>query len=304
MEQTNRYATFWIKDLHKNLVEHSCNPQTLNNICVNDKPDAPFDITPVFFKREVLDKFYHSPHKYSVSDGEVYYKEYGLYLRVDTDMKDYVSVLLVDLAGLDYEEQLYWRSFNIKPNETTTVSKAAYERWYEGQFANSMAPDAVLVEKYKEFYSSWENIIGWPLFREDPTNSQSVLYSVHILTDENNEKEFYDQIMILSKLFIESLNVSQFPKLEDNNNQSLKRFSSYLDQYHLSIPEVIEFLRNIQRLRSSKAAHSGNVEKKTAEYFKMGQHSYGYVLNSIFMTLVEVLECLWRVAIRIKINHQ
>ena len=81
-----------------------------------------------------------------------------------------------------------------------------------------------------------------------------MLYSVHILTDENNEKEFYDQILVVSKLFIESLNVNQFPKLEENNNQSLKRFSAYLDQYHLSIPEVIEFLRNIQRLRSSKAA--------------------------------------------------
>ncbi len=303
MKQINRYATFWIKDLHQNIIEHSCDPQKINNICVNDKPDAPFDITPVFFKREVLDKFYHAPHKYSVSDGEVNYKEEGLFLRVDTDMKDYVAVLLIDLAGLDYEEQLYWRSFNFKPDNTTTVSKAAYERWYEGLFANSEAPDAVLVKEYSEFYSSWKNIIGWPLFKENPQDPNSMLYSVHILTDENNEKEFYDQILVVSKLFIESLNVNQFPKLEENNNQSLKRFSAYLDQYHLSIPEVIEFLRNIQRLRSSKAAHSGKVEKKIAEYFMMDQHSYGYVLNSIFATLVHILDCLWRVAVRIKINN-
>ena len=186
MKHTNRYATFWIKDLHHHIIEYSCNPQKLNNICVNDKPDAPFDITPVFFKREVLDKFYHAPHKYSVSDGEVNYKEDGLFLRVDTDMKDYVAVLLIDLAGLDYEEQLYWRSFNFKPDNTTTVSKAAYDRWYEGLFANSEASDAVLVKEYSEFYSSWINIIGWPLFKEDPQDPNSMLYSVHILTDENN----------------------------------------------------------------------------------------------------------------------
>ena len=300
MKETKRYATFWIKDLHRNLVEHSCNPKTLNNICVNDKPDAPFDITPVFFKREVLDKFYHSPHKFSVSDGEVNYKEEGLYLRVDTDMKDYVSVLLVDLAVLDYEEQSYWRSFNIKPDDTTTISKAAYERWYEGKFAKSTAPDAVLIKEYTEFYTFWENFVGWPLFTENPNDPKSAIHSIHVLPDENNEKEFYDQILVLAKLFIDSLNVSQFPKLDEIENRSLNRFSAYLEQNDIKLPELISFLRNIQRLRSTMAAHNGTVEKKVSEYFGMDQYTYGTILNNIFATLVQVLDVLWKVAWRIK----
>jgi hypothetical protein len=300
IKQEKQYASFLIEYPIGNIFEHSCNPRTLNNISVNDKPEAPFDVTPVFFSRDVLSKFYNAPHKYSVSDGEVYYKEDGLFLRVDTDMKDYVAVLLVDFAMLDYKEQQYWASFNISP-EGKTLSRAAYERWYEGQFAQSVSSDTVLVQVYTKCYHIWEETIGWPLFRENPKDNKSVLYSIHLLSDENNEKEFYEQILNIAKLFNDSLNVKKFPILEgDKNKKGLCRFEAYLSQYALAIPNAIDFLRMIQRLRSTMSAHTSQIEKKVAEYFKIGQYSYGIILNSIFIELAQMLNCLQKVAYIVK----
>lgn len=296
MRQNQRYVSYWIKDTQKNIVEYTCEPRMLNNICVNDKPNLPFDITPVFFKREVLSKYHHSPHKYSVSDGHIHLLEEGVYLRIDTDIPDYVAVLLVDLSYLDYEEQLYWRSYNIKPNDSTHISIAAYNRWYEGKFAQSSAPDVMLVNKYTLFYRLWNEQIGWHLFKENPDDEKSVLYLLHLLTDENNEKEFYEQILVVTKLFVDSLNVKQFPELEEKENKSLNRFNSYLKQYNVDASGAIEFLRNIQRLRSTRSAHSGKVEKKVSQYFKFDNYSYGFILASIFATLVQVLDDLITIA--------
>jgi hypothetical protein len=296
LEYNNRYTTFWIRALKQNIIEYTCDPSRLNNICVNDKPNLPFDITPVFFKREVLIKYQNSPHKYSVRDGHIHFLQEGIYLRVDTDIPDYVAVLLVDLSYLDYEEQLYWRSYNIKPNDSTNISIAAYNRWYEGKFAQSSAPDAILVEKYTQFYRHWYEHIGWHLFKENPDNKKCILYSLHLLTDENNEKEFYEQILVVTKLFIDSLNVKHLPKLEENENKSLNRLNSYLTQNNIYASGAIEFLRNIQRLRSTKAAHLGEVEKNVSRYFKFDEFSYGLILGNIFATLVQVINDLTNAA--------
>lgn len=297
MEFSNQFASFLIRDIHDNIIEHSCDPRTLNT-CMNDKPDAPFDITPVFFKREVLDKYYNAPHKYRVSDGLIYFIDEKIFLRVDTDLPNAVALILVDLASLDYREQLHWKSNNIDP--LASVSKAAYERWYGGIFSKPQAPDAVLIQKYITFYSFWNNTIGWPLFREKPDDKNSVLYSIHILSDEKNEKEFYDQILNLTKLFVDSLNVKKFPQLEgEDNKKGLSRFSAYLDQYHLSIPHAMVFMRNLQRLRSTKAAHIGSSEQKVFEYFKLNEYSYGIVLNGIFDAFNQLLDTLKVVAYKI-----
>lgn len=291
MEQEKKYVSFWIKDLQKKLVvEHTCDPRSLNNVCINDKPEAPFDITPVYFRREVLSKYYNTPHKYCVSDGQISFIDEGFSMHVDTDMRDYVAVILVDLAFLDYNEQCYWRSYNLIPDENTTISKAAYKRWFEGDFAEPIAPDAILRQKYIEFYSEWESLFGWHFFTEDPKNKKSVLYSLHMLSDENNEREFNEQVLNVTKLFIDSLNVKQFPKLEENeNSKGLKRLDAYFQQNKICAPGYVEYLRNIQSLRSKGIAHPGSINKKVSDYFGLGTKSYGYIIGSIFATLVKVL---------------
>ena len=48
-------------------------------------PDAPNYLTPVSFKRQVLDRYFHNPGKYEVSDGVVRNDPHRV-LRIDDDL--------------------------------------------------------------------------------------------------------------------------------------------------------------------------------------------------------------------------
>ena len=69
--------------------------------------------TSIFFKREVLLKYYNSPNTYTIEDGSLYMKgSWRLYL--DNNNYEFVSAYLGDLKMLPHFEQLYWKSFNIE----------------------------------------------------------------------------------------------------------------------------------------------------------------------------------------------
>jgi hypothetical protein len=101
-ERPKIYQGFIIgTNTHGQPVKHTCDPEKLANY-FSKNPDAPHYLTPVFFRTEVLSKYYADPQKYSVEDG--YLRCGGLWgVRVDNDHPDYVVVWLGDL-GRDLSE--------------------------------------------------------------------------------------------------------------------------------------------------------------------------------------------------------
>src|SRR5690349_21247688 len=92
----------------------SCDPERLANY-FGANPDAPNYLTPVFFRREVLQRYYEQPEKFSVDDG--YLRCGGLWgLRLDNDHPDHIMVFLGDLGrDLPESEKSYWKAFNVSP---------------------------------------------------------------------------------------------------------------------------------------------------------------------------------------------
>jgi hypothetical protein len=85
-------------------VVHTADEEELANY-FGKNPGAPHYLTPVWFRREVLSKYYEHPEKYSVEDG--YLRCGSLWgLSIDNDLPDHVVVYLGDLGHLAYEEQL------------------------------------------------------------------------------------------------------------------------------------------------------------------------------------------------------
>ena len=83
--------------------------------------NAPHFLTPIFFKKEVLNKYYSEPSKYSVKDGSL--SCYDLWnICIDNDLDKNVVVFLGDLGRLPYKEQEYWRIYNISEGEIITRS--------------------------------------------------------------------------------------------------------------------------------------------------------------------------------------
>jgi len=94
--------------------------------CNSDYQATPGFLTPVFFRREVLKKYYDSPDKFSVEDGSVGRRGFWS-LRVMNNHRDHVVAWLGDLKSLPHKEQTHWRSFNLTPG-SRKISHADYMR--------------------------------------------------------------------------------------------------------------------------------------------------------------------------------
>jgi len=81
--------------------------------------------TSVFFKKEVLNKYYGNPQKYRV-DGFHLSSDF-ISLKMDNNHDDYVMVFLNDLRMLPQREQLHWRHYNIPPEPGMGLSGSYYD---------------------------------------------------------------------------------------------------------------------------------------------------------------------------------
>jgi hypothetical protein len=153
-EAVKEYLSFIIdEDVRGRPVEHSCNPALLaNNFGAN--PGAPHYLTPVFFQREVLRKYYENSNQYEIEDGSV--ECTGMWhLRADNNHADHVVVFLGDLGrDLPTSEQRHWRHHNVLP-EDRELSETAIRRSFLGEWADAELPDFLFKHAYAAANEAW-----------------------------------------------------------------------------------------------------------------------------------------------------
>ncbi|KYK35752.1 MAG: hypothetical protein AYK18_12835 [Theionarchaea archaeon DG-70] len=234
-------------------IYHTCNLDKL----------APQYLTPVFFKKEVLTKYYANPQKYSVEDN--YLKCGGLWeLPLDNNHSEYVIVYLGDLGiYLTTKEQLYWKSYNVLPEGQ--ISLTSFRRNILGQFTDPERSDLFFKYKFEVFQRKWLTRFGWYLFKPLAENDKHFYQSLRIpLT--NDQAEFDQQVLALAKILIDSLNEKELEKtiIVERGDKGITKFEKFLGLYKLADYEKhVSFLRNLHDLRSSGVAHrkSRNYEK-------------------------------------------
>lgn len=294
-------------------MSHSCKKETLSNYFVANG-DNPLEMTPIFFKKEVLDKYYSNPNKYTVSDGAVGC-EGSWSLHIDNDHRNYVIVPLVYLGNLDYSEQLYWKGYNVSPERDMGFSKTAYTRWIEGKFCDSTFPDLQFKYRFKQFNKKWEKQFGWPLFLPLIDEDEHRYKTLHCLTTENNHSDFDEQILSMTKLVVDSLNQKCLQsEIDDSNTEvesflkerkvtsslelkaGIDKFQAFIFSKGMECPDMVDFLRKVQSLRSNSVAHRKSNKRKDLaklyEYFKLDELSEQQVLEDIFVKMIKTLNTL------------
>lgn len=294
-------------------MSHSCKKETLSNYFVANG-DNPLEMTPIFFKKEVLDKYYSNPNKYTVNDGAVGCEgSWSLY--IDNDHRNYVIVPLVYLGNLDYSEQLYWKGYNVSPERDMGFSKTAYKRWIEGNFCDPMFPDLQFKYRFKQFNKRWEKQFGWPLFLPLIDEDEHRYKTLHCLTTENNHSDFDEQILSMTKLVVDSLNQKCLQsEIDDSNTEvesflkerkvtsslelkaGIDKFQAFIFSKGMKCPDMVNFLRKVQSLRSNSVAHRKSNKRKDLaklyEYFKLDELSDQQVLEDIFVKMIKTLDTL------------
>ncbi len=210
-------------------VRNSCNPEALANY-FGANPEAPNYLTPVFFRRDMLHRYYNNPEKYSVEDGAL--RCTGSWsLRMDNDGPDHVVVFLGDLGrDLPKSERDYWRSFNVAPEGR--MSQTGARRAFLGEWAEAQAPDLKLRAMYRRFVDDWQVQEGWALFREPTGPDANLLQRLRIPLTES-QTEFEDSLDILAKLLSDGLNDKEIKRRLQSpvkDEKSIAKFERWLRQ--------------------------------------------------------------------------
>jgi hypothetical protein len=233
----------------------TCNPDKLANF-FGGNSHAPQFLTPVFFRRDVLLKYYQNTNKFTVSDNLISYKG-SWTLEIDNNSQDYVIVYLGDLGrSLSYEEQLYWRSFNVPPHGT--ISDVKFNRDFLTISTSPKSKDLIFKQKYKNMNSDWVNKFGFKLYDDLTAEDYHCLKSIRLPLIEN-AAEFDTLILNMTKILIDYLNEKEIAKrivVDDNNIQGIRKLEILLES---STPKpsvnTIIFLKQLQKLRSKGSAH-------------------------------------------------
>lgn len=283
----NKTYENFIIDVDKNAddVIFCCNSDKLaNNFGAN--PNAPHYLKPVFFKREVLNRYYSSPEKFSVEDGII---QCGCLwsLYIDNNHEKYITVFLGDLGKLSHNEQLHWKPFNIQPDGK--ISSVTYKRSFLAEFTNSEKADLAFKSCFSSFQDEWYKKFGWHLFKPLAKDDQHYYTSLRIpLTNE--QAEFDSQVLALTKLIIDSLNEEEIEKQIiaeianlDKKPQGITKLEYFLKKENVSeYYAVIEFFRNIQNLRSSGVGHrKGKNYTKISKVFEINVRNLMDVFEDI-----------------------
>jgi len=273
-----------------NEILFTCNEDKLSNYFGKNE-GAPQYVTPVFFRKDVLTKYYSQPNKYSVHDG--YLECSGLWgLRIDNNHPDHVVAFLGDLGHLGHNEQLYWKHYNI--GKKGKISYTAWARNFKAEFADPERSDLFFKQRFKAFNKKWREKFGWNLFSPLSKNDEYHFKTLRIpLTNEQNE--FDEQVLSLTKLLIDSLNEKKLTiGLESKKgSKGIDKLEDFLRSKGVIFESMIEFLRDLQYLRSSGVAHlKGKKYKKIKKSFGIDEKDFQQVFSDILIKAIWTLNSL------------
>ena len=291
--QEARYVDFIIgMDDNGDDILHTCDPDALSNY-FGRNPEAAPDVTPVSFRKAVLDKYYQQPSMYRVEDG--YLSCTSLWdLRLDNHHDDKVCVLLKDLGYLPYDEQLYWRSHNFA--SSSGYSEVSFRRNFEAQWMESDRPEHGFQEKYHELARACTENLGWHLLLPLNEGDEYHLRNIRIPATEE-QRDFDGLVLGLATILADSINVQGLKTLVPHyqyDDKSILLLETVLEACGADDPtEHIDFLRNLQSLRSSGAAHrKGANYSKVADRLGVGSDDLRTVFANILRKAVALLDYL------------
>jgi hypothetical protein len=290
--EEREYVDFLIgvdEDGHE--ITHTCDEGQLANYFGNN-PGSPQYLTPVFFRKEVLNKYYSQPEKYTVTDGYLTCASMWS-LQIDNNHPDSVMVFLGDLGHLSHIEQMYWRGFNIASGK---MSRTAYERSFLGRFADAEKVDFFFKQRFSLFNNKWKKKFGWELFKPLVGKDEYYLKILRVpLT--NDQREFDEQVLALAKVFIDSLNEKELARgiTQKPNAKGLDKLEEWLKKNGGYSAPMMEFLRKLQGLRSACSAHrKGESYEKLKPFFEIDEKDLTDVLEEILSKCVRTLNTLDR----------
>ena len=261
-----KHETYIAHDWKNNVTQEiSCNPSCLANYFTES--DLPFQITPAFFRPEVLLKYKTDREKYQLENNSVSCRDTWHLESFDINEAGQIHTYLIYLSHLPYEEQLHWKQYNEKPK--APLSERVIKRDFEGQFYQQYDPLSSLKYKLEKLDSL--NVKWWKLRDRD------AIKKVHYPFTTSKD-EWAEEILNLDQLVIEGFEkkwlkarVKILGRSLEENFGSIMLIAECLIGINFEeedARQTISSFREIHNLRSKVKGHTSGQEadilRKTA----------------------------------------
>ena len=289
--QANRqYCEFIAWDWrNRRVASISTDPSATTNYFVASQNSLPYEVSPAFFRPEVLSKYKADRDKFTVSEENRYIDCRGGWgLRsYDINEAGQVFVYICYLRYLPYQEQLYWKNFNEDPK--SGISERALLNDFKGEWVDFEQPLANLLSTLREW--DGRDVPWWKLGSETLLAAVNTPYTSSV---EEWSRAFLD----LAKLLVEGFQIGAIRKelhghgipfgKEERSITLLEKL--IIKNGSLSAGERLNGLRELQRVRSLVASHVPGSEAAGLTRNAMEQHgSYTVHFESVCVTIAREL---------------
>ena len=287
---TSSYVEFISHDIRNNRIAGiSTDPSATTNYIKADTNNLPHEISPAFFRSEVLLRYTADQEKYTFEYRRLHCR--GAWeIRYDVNEADQVHVYIRDLRRLPLEEQLYWKSFNEPPK--AGISERALEHDIKGEWTDITEP----IEGVQAILRNWadDRVDWWRVTDEN-------LISRDITPRTESRDDWARAFMHLSNRTVAGFQTKiirsrlRDAKIEfEKTDQSLVLLEKLrASQQDPHIPSSLEGLREVQAIRSKVAAHLGGSDAERLWHNARQQHrSYTAHFNHVCQIVTEELKII------------
>ena len=286
-----QHAEFIAHDWRNGCIANiSTAPEKTTNYFEAAGNSLPFELSPAFFKPEVLLKYKGDRDKYTVKERSVDCRNAWHLRGIDVNEAGQIHAYICDLRKLPYEEQLHWKSFNVEPKGR--VSERARTNDFEGEFTDFEDP----LQSIKRLLDGWKkNGSHWWVLR-----SADLPDKVNVpLT--NSRDEWAEAFMDLAKLVVEGFQTKPIRKRLDEAGtayEKTERTISLLEKLIASqATDATGYrlggLRTVQEHRSKAKGHAGGSEAQEMSRVAIREHSsYAKHFQHVCSVVLEELEII------------
>lgn len=257
-KKNKRYAEFIAHDWrNNNVTKISTDPAATTNYFEAEGNALPFELSPAFFRPEVLLKYKADRDKYTVGERDVSCRAAWRLEAIDVNEAGQLHAYICYLRRLPYEEQLHWLSFNEPPK--ASISQRAIINDFQGEFVSVVQP----LRKVVSIVQRWrDGKVAWWTLRDE-----TLLERVNTPLTASRD-EWAEAFMDLAKLVVEGFETKAIRARldaahvaydkEDRTLSLLEKLGDKADPAGEN--QKLVGLRNVQLLRSKAKGHAGGSE--------------------------------------------
>ena len=286
-----QYGEFTVQDWrNKRVTKVSTDPKATTNYFAAHGNSLPFELSPAFFRPDVILKYKTDKDKYTVGDRKITCRAAWSLESFDVNEAGQVFAYICDLRNLPYAEQLHWQSYNEVPK--AGISERAITNDFKGEFTTFKDP----LQEVLSIVASWNYTrVPWWTLRDDNLFSR---VSTPLTTSRD---EWAEAFMDLAKLVVEGFETAAIRVRLEKSSIAYEQ-----TEQSIALPErlihrgaesterqPLDGLRTVQRIRTKVKGHASGREGEVFVQQVLAEHeSFTKHFKHVCVTLAIELQTI------------